>query len=65
MIKNRTAQRLEAQVRCVFQDARGLPTGDETPWQTLILDGNSAEAARFAALSPEAARYAIGVRLAR
>jgi hypothetical protein len=65
VVRNRTAQRVEAQVRCAFRDSQGITDGDETPWQTLVLDGNSAEAVRFAALSPSAARYAISARLAR
>jgi hypothetical protein len=65
VVRNRTAQRVGAQVRCVFRDGQGIPDGDETPWQTLVLEGNSAEAVRFAARTPAAARYAIGARLAR
>jgi hypothetical protein len=65
VIRNRTAQRVEARVRCVFKDSQGLPIGDETPWQTLVLEGNSAEAVRFAARTSAAARYAVAVKLER
>jgi hypothetical protein len=65
LIRNRTAQRVEAQVRCAFRDSQGSPSGDETPWQTLVLDGSSTEAVRFAAPGPAAARYTISARLAR
>ncbi|MGD1031276.1 MAG: DUF1425 domain-containing protein [Opitutaceae bacterium] len=65
LIRNRTAQRVEAQVRCAFRDSQGIPNGDETPWQTLVLDGSAAEAVLFAAPGPAAARYTISARLAR
>jgi hypothetical protein len=65
VIQNRTAQRVEAQVRCIFRDDLGIPTGGETHWQTIVLEGNSAEAVRFAALTPAVTRYTINVRLAR
>jgi hypothetical protein len=65
VIRNRTAQRVEAQARCVFKDGQGLPTGDETPWQALVLEGKSSEALRFAAPAAADSRYAVGVRLRR
>jgi hypothetical protein len=65
VIRNRTAQRIEAQARCVFKDGQGLPTGDETPWQALVLEGNSGAAVRFAAPAPADVRYAVSVRLGR
>ena len=65
VIRTRSAQRVEAQARCVFKDGQGLPTGDETPWQALVLEGNSSEALRFAAPAAADSRYAVSVRLGR
>jgi hypothetical protein len=65
VIRNRTARRVEAQARCVFKDGQGLPTGDETPWQALVLEGNASEALRFAAPAAADSRYALSVRLGR
>jgi hypothetical protein len=64
VIRNRTALRVGAQARCVFRDGQGIPTGDETPWQSLVLEGNSSEALRFVAPAAADSRYAVGVRLA-
>ncbi|MDE3084975.1 MAG: DUF1425 domain-containing protein, partial [Verrucomicrobiota bacterium] len=52
-------------VQCVFKDANGFSTGDETPWQTLILAENSTETVHFAAMNPAAKKFTIRVRQAR
>ena len=44
---------------------RGFSTGDETPFQTLILAENSTEAVRFTAMNTLAKKYTIRVRQAR
>ena len=49
-VKNRENRRLEVQVNCVFKDASGFSTGDETPWQTLILSEHATEAVRIHAV---------------
>ncbi len=64
-VKNRESRRLQVQINCVFKDEQGFSTGDETPWQTLILSENSTEAVRFTAMNPLAKKYTVRVRQAR
>ncbi len=64
-VKNRENRRLQVQIGCVFKDEQGFATGDESPYQTLILAENSTEAVRFTAMNPVAKRYTIRVRQAR
>jgi uncharacterized protein YcfL len=64
-VKNREDRRIQVQVRCVFKDAGGVSTGDETPWQTLILGENATEAVRFTAINAQASKYTVAVRQAR
>lgn len=64
-VKNRETRRIQVQIRCVFKDAAGFSTGDETPWQTLILGENATEAVTFTAQIKAAQKYTIAVRQAR
>ena len=64
-VKNRENRRIQVQIGCVFKDEQGFSTGDESPYQTLILAENSTEAVRFTAMNPLAKRYTIRVRQAR
>ena len=64
-VKNREARRLEVQINCVFKNEQSFATGDETPFQTLILAENSTEAVTFTAMNPLAKKYTIRVRQAR
>jgi len=64
-VKNREARPIQVQINCVFKDEQGFFTGDETPWQTLILSENSTEAVRFAAMNTLARKYTVRVRQAR
>lgn len=64
-VKNRENRRLQVQINCVFKDAQGFTTGDETPFQNLILAENSTETVRFTAMNALAKRYTIRVRQAR
>jgi uncharacterized protein YcfL len=64
-VKNRESRRIEVQINCVFKDDQGFSTGDETPWQTLILSENSSEAVRFTAMNTQAKKYTVRVRQAR
>lgn len=64
-VKNRENRRIQVQVNCVFKDDQGFATGDETPFQTLILAENSTEAVRFTAMNTAAKKYTIRVRQAR
>ncbi len=64
-VKNREDRRIQVQISCVFKDDQGFSTGDETPWQTLILGENATEAVRFASMNDRARNYTIRVRQAR
>ena len=64
-VKNRENRRIQVQINCVFKDAQGFSTGDETPWQTLILSEYSTEAVRFTAMNTQAKKYTVRVRQAR
>jgi len=64
-LRNRENRRLEVQVNCVFKDVNGVCTGDETPFQTLILTENATEQVKFTSMNNKAARYTIRVRQAR
>ena len=64
-VRNRENRRIEVQVNCIFKDAQGFSTGDETPFQTLILTENSTEDARFVSMNNAAQRFTVRVRQAR
>jgi uncharacterized protein YcfL len=64
-VKNRESRRIQVQINCVFKDDQGFSTGDETPWQTLILSENATEAVRFTAMNTLAHKYTVRVRQAR
>ena len=64
-VKNRESRRIQVQIGCVFKDDQGFSTGDETPFQTLILAENSTEAVHFTAMNTLAKKYTIRVRQAR
>jgi uncharacterized protein YcfL len=64
-IRNRENRRIEVQINCVFKDANGYTTGDETPFQTLILTENGTEQVKFTAMNTLAKKYTIRIRQAR
>lgn len=64
-VRNRINRRIQVQINCVFKDAQGAPTGDETPFQTLILSENAQEGVKFTAMNNQAKGYTIRVRQAR
>jgi uncharacterized protein YcfL len=64
-VKNRESRRVQVQVNCVFKDMQGFDTGEETPWQTVILSENSTESVRFTAMNANAKKYTVRVRQAR
>ncbi len=64
-IRNRENRRLEVQANCVFKDGNGISTGDETPFQTVILTENSTEQVKFTASNAASKKYTIRVRQAR
>ena len=64
-LKNRENRRIEVQANCVFKDLNGFSTGDETPFQTVILTENATEDLKFTSINNQAKRYTIRVREAR
>jgi hypothetical protein len=58
-------RRIQVQISCVFKNENGFPTGDETPWTTLILTENAQEGTIFKSMNTRARRYTIRVREAR
>ncbi len=64
-LKNLGGLRLQFQLQCVFKDERGVPTGDETPWETLFLTENATETVPFDSLNPLARTYTIRLRNTR
>lgn len=65
ILRNREERRLQVQVQCVFKDAGGFSTGDETPWQDVILTENGQETVRFQSMNNQAKTYTVRVRQAR
>lgn len=63
-VRNRERRRIEVQISCVFKDEQNFPTGDETPWQTLILTENAQEGVKFTSMNNKAKGYTIRVRQA-
>lgn len=63
-LRNREARRIEVQANCVFKDADGVSTGDETPFQTVILSENATEQIKFVSANDQAKRYTVRVRQA-
>jgi len=64
-LRNRENRRIQIEVNCVFKDEQGFSTGDETPFQTVILTENAQESVKFASLNNKARKYTIRVRQAR
>ena len=64
-ILNLVNKRVDLQVDCIFKDAQGFSTGDETPFQTLILDETAQETITFTSLNTMARDYTVRVRIAR
>ena len=64
-IKNKENRRIQVQISCVFKNERGYSSGDETPWQTLILSENITESVTFTSMNNEARAYTVRVRQAR
>jgi hypothetical protein len=64
-LRNRENRRIEVQANCVFKDVNGVSTGDETPFQALILTENATEQVKFVSANDKAKRYTIRVRQAR
>ena len=63
--RNRENRRIEVQANCVFKDQNGVGTGDETPFQTVILTENATEQVHFVSANNLAKKVTIRVREAR
>ena len=61
-VKNLEHREIQVRVRCVFKDADGFTTGDETVWQVITLGDEGTEAVRFAASNLLAKKYTVLVR---
>jgi uncharacterized protein YcfL len=64
-LRNRENRRIEIQAGCVFKDAAGVSTDDDTLFQTVILTENATEQVKFTAANTAAKKYTIRVRQAR
>jgi hypothetical protein len=64
-VRNRENRRIEVQANCVFKDEDGTTTGDETPFQTVILTENATEQVKFTSSNAAAKKYTVRVRQAR
>lgn len=60
-IRNRENRRIQVQINCEFKDEQGFVV-DSTPNQTLILDENAQQGAKFTSLNDKARKYTIRVR---
>jgi uncharacterized protein YcfL len=65
LIKNREDRRIQVQIQCVFKDEHGFSTGDETPWENLILTENETQTVHFTSMNTLAKNFTIRVRQAR
>ena len=64
-VKNRINHRIEVQIGCVFKNAEGIASGDETPFQSLILAPYQTQSLKFTAMNDKSRNYTIRVRLPR
>ena len=64
-LRNRENRRIEVQADCVFKDGAGVATGDEAPFQAVILTENATEQVRFTSANALAKKYTVRVRQAR
>lgn len=65
VLRNRESRRIQVQAQCVFKDGNFIPTGDETPWQDVILTENGQEGLSFSSMNDQARNYTVRVRQAR
>lgn len=64
-VRNLENRALKLQVQCVFRDAEGFPTGDDTTFRPLVLDRYETAAVRFQSATPQTRSYTIRVRQLR
>ncbi len=63
-LRNRESRRIQVQVSCVFKNANGFSTGDETPWVDVILTEGSQEGVVFDSINDQAKKFTVRVRQA-
>ncbi len=63
-LRNRESRRIQVQVSCVFKNANGFSTGDETPWVDVILTEGSQEGVVFDSMNDQAKKFTVRVRQA-
>ena len=61
-LRNREGRPIEVQIGCVFKAAKGFPTGDESPFQTVLLAGNAQESVQFSSRNNLAKKYTLRIR---
>ena len=64
-IRNLTKDNLSIQAQTIFKDDAGMSSGDESAWQTMLLNPNAMETYRATALNANSKKYTIRVRLTR
>ena len=64
-IRNRENRALRVQVSCVFRDAQGFSTTDETAFQTVKLAPSATEVLNFRSTNALAQKYTIRLREAK
>ncbi len=64
-VRNRKNRRLHLEISCVFKNEAGFSTGDETPWNSLILTEAEQKSVTFVSSNNTAKRYTIRVRQVR
>lgn len=65
VVRNNSSQTLNIQAQTVFKDGSGFSSGDETAWETLILQPNAQSTYRASALNKNSAKYTIRIRMER
>ncbi len=61
----RNGRRIHVEISCVFKNENGFSTGDETPWNSLILTEAEQKSVSFVSSNDKAKRYTIRVRQVR
>jgi hypothetical protein len=64
-VRNRLERPIKLQISCVFKTPDGFSTGDETPWESLLLTENAQETVSYTAMNKAATRFTIRIREAR
>jgi len=64
-LRNRENRRLEVQANCVFKDQNFFLTGDETPFQMVVLTENATQDVTFTSMNDRAKKFTVRVRQAR